>query len=411
MKPRYLARGFLALLICGTAPVLVQAEATANDAETIELLKAQLAELTERLEAMESREKIRIETYKAPVNTPSQPRSNPSWTDRIKWKGDFRYRHESIDAEFEDKRHRNRIRARPAMEVAVSDSVEVVLGLGTGGEDPTSANQTLGDGFASKNIRVDLAYFDWDTDLEGLSILGGKYKNPLHRAGGNGLLWDSDLRPEGLLASYKRGGLRISGLFNWLSESSGSDSLAFGGQLDWSTNIGAENRLLVGVGYYDLTSVQGKAVPFDDDPRGNSVDAFNEYLYGYEELELFGEFSFNVRDFPTTLFVNYVENLDAPEFDQGWAIGGTMNFKHGNRPWRLQYVYQDLEADAVFGLITDSNFGGGGTDAKGHIFRGSYSLTEQISLGGTLFINERDENQTGTAEDYNRFMLDVQFRY
>ncbi len=409
MKPRHLARGLLALLIGCTAPAFAQADE--DDAETIELLKAQLAELTERLEAMESREKIRIETYKAPVNTPPQARSNPSWTDRIKWKGDFRYRHESIDAEFEDKRHRNRIRARPAMEVAVSDSVEVVLGLGTGGEDPTSANQTLGDGFASKNIRVDLAYFDWDTPLQGLSLLGGKYKNPLHRAGGNGLLWDSDLRPEGMLASYRRGGLRVSGLFNWLSESSGSDSLAFGGQLDWSTNIGSDNRLLVGVGYYDLTSVKGKAVPFDDDPRGNSVDAFNEYLYGYEELELFGEFSFNVGDFPTTLFVNYVENLDAPEFDQGWAIGGTMNFKHGNRPWRLGYVYQDLEADAVFGLITDSNFGGGGTDAKGHIFRGSYNLTDQISLGGTLFINERDENQTGIAEDYNRFMLDVQFRY
>lgn len=412
MKPRYLPRGLLVLLMSLATPALVQAEETMSDAETIALLKAQLAALTERLDAVESREKIRIETYKAPVTAPPQAQSTPSWTDRIKWKGDFRYRHESIDAEFaEDKRHRNRIRARPALEAEVSDSVKVILGLGTGGEDPTSANQTLGDGFSSKNIRVDMAYFDWATPLEGLSILGGKYKNPLHRTGGNGLLWDSDLRPEGMLASYKRGGLRVSGLFNWLSESSGSDSLAFGGQVDWTTNIGEGNQLLIGLGYYDLSSVEGRVVPFDVDPRGNSVNELNEYLYGYEELELYGEFSFNIGERPATLFANYVENLDAPEFDQGWAIGGTVNFMHGHRPWNLTYIYQDLEADAVFGLVSDSNFGGGGTDAKGHIFRGSYDLTKQISLGGTLFINERGENQTGITEDYNRFMLDVQFKY
>ena len=124
-----------------------------------------------------------------------------------------------------------------------------------------------------------------------------------------------------------------------------------------------------------------------------------------------GEFSFNMGKYPTTLFLNYVENLDAPEFDQGWAIGGTVNFMHGKRPWKLGYVSQDLEADAVFALFTDSNFGGGGTDATGHIIRGTYNLTKQISFGGTLFINERGENQTGIAEDYNRFMLDVQFKY
>lgn len=400
----------LSILLVFAAPADVQAQ---EDADTIAALKAQLAELTARLDQLESKEKIRIETYQAPVNTPA-PTSTPSWTDRIRWKGDFRYRHETIDAEFADNtRHRNRIRARPAMEIDLSDAVEVGLGLGTGGEDPTSANQTLGGGFGSKNINVDLAYFKWTTDWEGFSLLGGKYKNPLHRAGGNGLLWDSDLRPEGMLANFQRGGFRVSALFNWISESSeaGEDALAFGGQLDWSTNIGDNSKLLVGVGYYDFSSTEGKEVPFDDNPRGNSVDAQNRYIYGYEDVELFGEFSFNIGQSPTTLFFNYVENLDAPEFDQGWAIGGTMNFKHGNRPWKLGYVYQDLEADAVFALFTDSNFGGGGTDATGHIIRGTYNLTSQISFGGTLFINERGENQTGIAEDYNRFMLDVQFKY
>lgn len=383
----------------------------ATDDDVIAALQAQVAELSARLEAIESRSRIREETYEVPA-TGTVARSEPSWSDRIRLKGDFRYRHESIDAEFADNnRHRNRIRARPAIVADITDTVEVGFGIATGSDDPVSTNQTLGDSFSSKPVNLDLAYFDWSTPLEGLNVVGGKYKNPLHRAGGNGLIWDSDLRPEGLLASYRRGGLNVIGLVNWVTESSSKDNLAFGGQVGWSTPIGETSKVLIGAGYYDLSSVQGRQVPFDGDPRGNSVDLANNYLHGYEELELFGEFSFSIGDRPTTLFANYVENLDAPELDQGWAIGGAMKFQHGNRPWQLAYAYQDLEADAVFAMFTDSDFIGGGTDGKGHIFRGSYTLTKNVSLGGTLFINERGKDQTGVAEDYNRLMLDVEFKY
>ena len=61
-------------------------------------------------------------------------------------------------------------------------------------------------------------------------------------------------------------------------------------------------------------------------------------------------------------------------------------------------------------MFTDSDFSGGGTDGTGHIFRGSYGLTRNVSLGGTLFINERGGN-LGTKEDYNRLQLDVEFKY
>jgi hypothetical protein len=383
----------------------------ATDDDVIAALQAQVAELSARLEAIESRSRIREDTYQMPT-TGAAARPEPSWSDRIRLKGDFRYRHESIDAEFADNdRHRNRIRARPAIVADVTDTVEVGFGIATGSDDPVSTNQTLGDSFSSKPVNLDLAYFDWSTPLDGLNVLGGKYKNPLHRTGGNGLIWDSDLRPEGLVANYRRGGLNVIGLVNWVTESSSKDNLAFGGQVGWSTPIGEASKVLIGAGYYDLGSIQGRPVPFDGDPRGNSVDLANNYLYGYEELELFGEFSFRVGDRPTTLFANYVENLDAPELDQGWAIGGAMQFQHGNHPWQLAYAYQDLEADAVFAMFTDSDFIGGGTDGKGHIFRGSYTLTKNVSLGGTLFINERGEDQTGIAEDYNRLMLDVEFKY
>ena len=382
----------------------------ASEAEVIAALQAQLAAAEfARLDQLESRKQIREAAYEVPAPAPS---AAASWVDRIKMKGDFRYRHEFIDAEFASKnRNRQRIRARPAIEAAVSDSVKVGFGLATGGDNPTGANQTLGESFSSKPINMDLAYFNWSPEVEGLNVLGGKFKNPLHRTGGNGLLWDSDLRPEGIAGTFKRAGFSATVLGLWLDESSSSkDKLVLGGQLDYQAKLGEAARLLVGAGYYDLSGVKGQEVPIDGDPLGNSVDLANRYIYGYKDLELFGEFDFNIGDRPARIFANYVKNLDAGEFDTGWVLGGAMDFMHGTRSWRLAYAYQDLEADAVFALLTDSDFSGGGTDAKGHIFRGSYNLTRSISLGGTLFLNQRGGN-LGPEEDYNRLMLDVEFKY
>ena len=84
-------------------------------------------------------------------------------------------------------------------------------------------------------------------------------------------------------------------------------------------------------------------------------------------------------------------------------------YAHGIRT--CQRAYLGADPFLYFGFFTDSDFIGGGTDGKGHIFRGSYALTKNVSLGGTLFINERGENSTGSPEDYDRLMLDVEFKY
>ncbi|HEY5645541.1 MAG TPA: putative porin, partial [Pseudomonadales bacterium] len=242
---RPLALGLL-ILLC--PPITV----AATDEETIAALQAQVAALSERLEALESRRAIPIEEYQVPVAVTPKP-SAPSWADRIKLAGDFRYRHETIDEDFaDDKRHRNRIRARPVLTAEITDTVDVGFGLSTGGDDPVSGNQTLGGAFSKKPIGIDLAYFTWNAPLDGLSITGGKHKNPVYRTGDNGLLWDGDLRPEGANVVYKVGGLTLTGLFTWVPESSGSDTLAVGGQVTWNAQIGDVNGLLIGAGYYDL---------------------------------------------------------------------------------------------------------------------------------------------------------------
>jgi hypothetical protein len=64
----------------------------------------------------------------------------------------------------------------------------------------------------------------------------------------------------------------------------------------------------------------------------------------------------------------------------------------------------------VVGLITDSDFGGGGTDAKGHVLSGSYAFHDSWSFKATYFINEIDL-ASGNPRDFDRLMLDLKFEY
>jgi hypothetical protein len=79
----------------------------------------------------------------------------------VRFSGDLRYRHESINEEGQAERQRQRIRARFGVTADVAENVRVGLTLATGGDDPVSANQSLDTGFSRKPIGVDRAFFTW----------------------------------------------------------------------------------------------------------------------------------------------------------------------------------------------------------------------------------------------------------
>ena len=55
---------------------------------------------------------------------------------------------------------------------------------------------------------IDLAYFDWHPErVEGLNVIGGKMENPFYAPGKTELLWDGDLRPEGVALNSPENGL------------------------------------------------------------------------------------------------------------------------------------------------------------------------------------------------------------
>ena len=395
--------------------------AGAQTAEDIAALRAEINRLSARLAQLEAASTAttgRVEGLEqttaataAAVSAVEKSAGSASWTDKISWKGDFRYRYENIDQQGSDGRNRQRVRARPALVAQVNDALEVGFGLATGSDDPVSTNQTLGGGGSSKGVTLDLAYFDW-SGIDGWNVVGGKFKNPLEKPGGHNMLWDGDWRPEGFNVQYSSGDFFGTALFTWLeSDSRAGSEAAYGLQGGYKTAIGDGMTLKAGLGYYQIDTA-GR-LPFFDagDSFGNSVAPDGTYLFDFRNVELFADLSMTLGDQPASVFANVIKNTDADQFDTGWAVG----FKYGKASapgtWELGWAYQELEADATLGLVADSDFGGGGTDNKGHVLKGSYALAKGTTLQVAYFFNEIGGNLGAQELDYDRLQVDLSFKY
>ncbi|MEH6583018.1 MAG: putative porin [Halioglobus sp.] len=408
----------VASVVLGNAPVY----AAISDDEFAQL-KAEFAAMSQRLNTLEAENSALrelsestvtdLEVAQAELGSVKQHASASSWADTIKVKGDFRYRYESIDVEDADTRERNRIRARAQLVAKLPNNVDVGIGVASGGDDPVSSNQTLGGGGSSKDLKLDLAYAKWNA-TDDLYVQAGKYKNPLYRPQKSALLWDGDWRPEGVSAGWA--GEHLFGTFfgNWIESDTKKDNDAFAWGLQGGVKFAlGPASLTTSVGYFDFPTA-GNEPYFDDDFFGNSsVDGV--YLYNYEMLEVGADVGMNLFDIPLNVFANYVQNQDADEYDTGWQAGANIGSASRKGGWQVGYRYQDLEADAVLGLLSDSDFAGGGTDGKGHVLSGAYGINKQWKVGFTWFLDneagEKNLAEEGGALNYDRIMLDTAFKF
>ena len=408
----------LVLILCLSAPL---GWADARD-DTIAALRAQLEAISERLERLEAQQQPTLETPASPTTTaqatPVQVAGSKvaaaNTLDRsIKYNADFRYRFESFDIQDTPDRHRNRVRARVGIKAPVTETTLLGFGLASGSDDPISSNQSLGDNFSSKQVNIDQAYLRWQPTGQDIDVFAGKFKNPLYRAGGSGLLWDGDLRPEGFALKYARRDMFVNALGTWIDESkSADDVLLLGAQLGLQRSVLSNASLTAGVGYYQYTGIE-QYTAYDGPPEeapeeigGNRLTAEGRYVSGFDLLEGFAQLKFPTALGSTTLYGSYVQNLAASNYDTGYIFGA----KLGVGDWSMGWAYQELEADAVYAILTDSDFAGGGTDSQGHKLSASYSLNKKVKLGATLFLNDRDRD-FGDDDDYQRLMLDLVIKY
>ena len=458
------------LLLLTTASVLLSlSPAGIADADEISELKEQLRiqseilkQLQQKVADLEAKQKLREQSLTNKIEAVAQKTeavalktdkieamrlpTSDDWTRRIKWSGDLRYRHEQIDEEkvgsvrWHDGQTRHRIRVRLMLEAVINDEWDVAFRIASGGPggdpphdgDPASRNQDLENAFSSKSIWLDLAYFRWSpAAMDGLNVFGGKIKNPFYRVGGNQLIWDSDVNPEGIGVKIERAvsnacTLFINGGGFWVDEihsntlsADGADISLWGIQGYLKHNISEPDYILAGASWFDYANLKGQS-PLSSTWGGGSkwfgnTTSGGTYASDYDLLEVFAEYGTEcaaLGGLPVTVFGNYVQNTAATTGqDEGWLAGVKINKAEEPGSWEFLYNYRQLEADAVVGQFSESEFIGGGTDGRGHKFGYTYQVRKNTQAAVTYFHNEDDTGGSGRDLDYRRFLADLKLKF
>ena len=344
-----------------------------------------------------------------------------TWVDRIVWAGDLRLRYGQFwrygKGAVGSDRSRFRFRLRFGPTVKISDFTLGVL-LTSGGSSQLSSNQTFDNAFSPKDIAISEAFASWTPAYfnGAIKVTGGKMKNPFRKNMTTDLLWDHDVKPEGITEQFKwkaTHGLTLYGdlgqfVLNELS-SREQDHWMFaweGGAKIRVRNIG---KVRVAVGYYDALNIQESGL---DEP---AVQEFNSrqaippgrtinsapYVNDYNVLNVNGSVDTEVMGLPVNFQGDWVKNLVSPTScsgvgnfrgrcaptnarfggqDEGYQVGVRLGQAKKARTWEIAYYYKWLQADAVLAAFADDDFGDGGTNRRGNIFWVAYSVTDFLAF-------------------------------
>jgi regulator of replication initiation timing len=376
------------------------------------------------------------------------------WASRIKFKGDFRMRDENIEQqrvvvpttgskipEVQDAADRNRVRyrARFGFDATVTDTVKATFRLASGDGDPRSTNQTMTNIASPKQIWIDQAYTDW-TFMNGGNLVLGKQPYPFFRPVGS-LFYDGDFNPEGAAVKFDRGMFFGSAYWWWLQENynasptgNNEDANLWGlqGGLKFAA-FGGETKLAAS--YYECGACKNNN-PFWNAPssgtsgtnsygnttilQGTGSTAISVLKYGYDVLELSGQMDLTVFNLPLALWVDWAQNMASDvEYDTAYNVGFLLNKASNAKTWEFGAMWQEIDKDALYAQMIDSDFGGGNTDSSGWVFKAGYAPVKNITLNATYFLNEINKDvppsttpaNTFTGLDYDRWQLDVNYKF
>jgi hypothetical protein len=258
-------------------------------------------------------------------------------------------------------------------------------------------------------------------------VAGGKFENPFF-ANSGGLVWDSDLMPEGFYESFQFAFLdgRVEpfvnlGQFLLQENATGADAELYGVQsgLHWQAFQWAEGSAVSvtnAFAYYDFSDyardsnfiVSGTSLA-----RGNTrFGSSTELAAGdFDILQVYNAIEFKVANLPAKLFGDFATNLADRATD---PLGRNVGYEYGIRlggakkkgDWEATYYYAYVEPNAVVGAFSDSDFGTGHADKRGSYFSVKYQLTDFLKFGFTsYFVN----NVTGADDETRRFQTDLEW--
>lgn len=310
-----------------------------------------------------------------------------SQSDRLQFYGDFRYRLQRRQEEGKKARaFQHKFRLRVGFEKMLTSHWGLGAMLQTT-EDPRSSSIDFEDFFENKPIYIGLAYFIYSKrwPQANLRLEIGKTDNPFENVGSSEILWDTSINPEGLSIYYDYGPIYVRGGAYLLDERfrnrhgiNQRDVNAFGLQLgqDLRTSVW---RLHYGIGALFFRGVKGLDVDdtWEGDAQGNSVNNEDEFSYDYRNYEAYAELR---RRLPLSIeigvFSHYVQNMSATKYDQAYRFGLSLKYQDID----MYYARTRVEADAVFGAMTDSTPARGGTNYLAHDWSIEYDLNSFVNF-------------------------------
>jgi hypothetical protein len=420
-----------AAALCGGLLLAMSVPASAAvDAKLLDMLKAngsissaQYAELQTELakdqQAQQQAQKATADQIAA-AQTKSADLSafeqKVAWAAKTQFKGDVRVREETIKtdgASNSQDKDRQRIRARLGAYTEINPQVSTGIRIATGGSnDARSTNQDLDGYFVKKDLWLDMGYIDYHpTAIQNLHLIGGKMAQPWVSMGD--IIWDSDINPEGLAATYS---LPISKNFE-LFGSAGNYTLKdnIDGDGTQFKNDLRLNAAQLGARFAPIDALKvtlgGSLYQYQNDSDSAALAVNGNTTDRFRLLEGFGQVDVNGLAVPLAVYGQYVVNnaTDSDE-DTGWLTG----VKTKVFGFALDYNYRDTQRNAVVGAFTDSDFANGTTGSRGHKFKVSYDIDKNFAVGATYFLTKADYVATDLTKrdaDVNTLQLDVEAKF
>lgn len=319
-----------------------------------------------------------------------------------------------------DDRHRGRIRARAGFDYRFSNAWSVGSRLRTG---DSRSQQSPHLSFVNDDGPRD--ELDFVLDRYFLQYKEGKVtswagRNIFPFWQQNELLWDEDVTPTGLAATYaeKIGKGTLTGVAGGFYLPDGGYDL--NGQM-----LAGQLRYALPLGPGQFTAASGLFFMNGNDGANNLLDRNGErdYLIGAVNAQ----WSQPVNNYPLTfgadLFHNFkdygaAETAPFPAGDSDEDLGYVLSVTYGQlkerHDWLVGYYWAHIETFAVNASYAQDDWHRFGTptqtrasDFEGHEFRVAYAVSKNINLVGRLYLVDA----ITTQQDGNRFRLDFNWRF
>ncbi|UVL48554.1 putative porin [Pseudomonas moraviensis] len=308
----------------------------------------------------------------------------------------------------EDRENLFRLRARLGMKAVISEEWTAGIRIGTGSDNnPVSTTQSLGGGFAKKDIWLDQGYLSWKP-MDELTLTGGRFANPFMSTD---MLYSNDLNFDGVAAIFDHKLNRDWGVFgtvgafpvdytNDTSSSNGFDKeesdnkWLYGAQLGAKWAINSNNRLKGALAYYRFDDIQGQrsspCEPWAGAPGCDSDGTRAAFMQKGNSVFLLRDITpnpLNPSATPQPQFVGLASEFNLLDLNVVWDADLPQDFKlrsQGNYIHNLSYDEGDMRKRSAGQIVNN-------LDSNGEIESGANAWMVQFTLGNALDLKRKGD--------------------